>query len=226
MSSLDLTLAESLLLLALKDDSGERRGTFLEYALVGAGLTELLLAGRIAEAGDPPKNLQLINSQPVGDPFTDACLVRFAERGSGKNAKTYIQSLGGKSGLLTPLYERLIERGILDEQTSKVLWVFEHTTWPEADGRPERELKARLLKTITGSGHVDVRDAAIIALAQGADVLKYNFDRDVLKRHEDRIKKIAKGDLLPPNAAIATIRAMQSAVIIAAIMPAIFVAAT
>jgi len=47
----------------------------------------------------------------------------------------------------------------------------------------------------------------------------------MLKTHKDRIKAIAEGGLLPPNATKAAIENMKSAVMIATIVPAI-VAAT
>ena len=223
MSVSDLTLPESLRLLALMDDTGEKRGSYLEYALAGAALTELVLAGRLTESG---KKLDVASQAPLGDPYLDGILAAVAEKGSGKNAKDYVQHLGGKSALAKPLYERLVERGILGEQTAKILWVFDHKTWPQANPQPERQLIARLRTAITGSGLVDTRDSALIALADKIGVLHHNFDKDDLKRHKDRLKRIKERGLLPPNAAIETIKGLEAAVMIAAIMPAIIVSTT
>lgn len=223
MANTDLTIPESILLLALHDDSGEKRGTFLEYALAGAALTELVLQNRLKESG---KKLEIASAAPVGDPFIDTCLAAVEVTGPGKEAKAYIQHIGGKKDLFEPLYDGLVRRGILDEQTSKIFWVFNHTKWPERNPAPEKALEARLRLAITGSGAVDARDGAIIALAHHTDILKYNFDRDLLKQHKDRLKKIAEGALLPPTAAKETIDAMTTAVMIAAIMPAIIVTTT
>lgn len=219
----DLTIPESILLLALNDDNGEKRGTFLEYALAGAALTELVLAERLVETG---KKLEIASEAPTGDGFLDGCLAAIVAKGSGKDAKTYIQHIGGKRELLAPLYEQLVSRGILDEQAVKVLWVFNHTIWPEKNPAPEKALEARLRMAIAGSGTVDERDGAIIAIASHTDILKYNFDRDLLKQHKDRLKKIVDGDLLPPNATKQTIDAMTAAVVIAAIIPAVIVTTT
>jgi len=223
MAATDLTIPESLLLLALNEETGERKGTFLPYALAGAALTELLLQGRLAEAGHPAKKLEIVDSTPTGDAFLDSCLERVAEKGSGKDARAYIESLGARANLLHPLYDRLTDRGILSEQKSKMLFVLTRTTHPEADHAPEQALKDRLAKAIAGDGHVEERDSVIIALALHTDILKYNFDKDELRKNKSRIKKIADGNLLPPNAAIKTIHAMQAAVMIAAIVPAIVV---
>ena len=224
MSHPDLTIPESVLLLALNDETGERKGNYLSYALAGAALTELILQGRLAEVGDPPKKLAVVGDKPVGEPHLDACLEAIVAKGSGKNARAYIEAIGVKPSLSHPLFERLVGRGILSETRSKVLLFFTHTTYPEANPAPEAVLKERLLKAITGIGPVDVRDGAIIALAHHVDVLKYNFDRDLLKSRKDRIKAIAEGGLLPPTATKAAIEGMQSAVMIATLVPIIVVA--
>lgn len=225
MTDNDLTIPESILLLALQDETGERKGDYLTYALAGAAVTELVLQGRLRELGDPPKKLAIVDTKPTGDAYLDACFQVMLEKGSGKDARDYIETIGGKSELTHALYDQLIGRGIVSETKSKVMLFFTRTTYPEANPAPEQALEKRLLGVITGSGHVDLRDGAIIALAHHVDILKYDFDRGVLKTHRDRIKAIAEGGLLPPNAAKAAIESMKSAVMIATIVPAI-VAAT
>ncbi len=219
----ELSIAESILLLALHDATGERKGNFLEYALAGAALTDLLLAGRLREAGDPPKRLELVDATPMGDPYIDACLEVLAAKGSGKKAESYVETLGNKSSLLRILLEQLARRGIVSMKTKKVFFFFTKTTYPEADPSAERALKARLEHVMFGDGEVDIRDSVIIALAHHTGILKENFDRDKLKTHKKRIEDIAKGELLPQSAAIETIKAMQAALVLVAIMPAIAV---
>lgn len=221
MTADTLSIPESILLLALRDDTGEKRGSFTEYALAGAALTELVLQKRLTEKG---KKLEIASTAATSDAFLDGCLAAIADKGSGKDAKSYVQHIGGKKPLLAPLYEGLVQRGILSEQTVKVLWVFDRTVWPERNPKPERELEARLRMAIAGSGSVEPRDGAIIAIALHADILRHNFDQDLLKQHKDRIRKIAAGDLLPPNATKDVIEATKTAVMVAAIMPAIIVA--
>jgi golgi phosphoprotein 3 len=225
MTTNDLTIPESILLLALADQTGEIKGEYLNYALAGAALTELVLQGRLAELGDPPKKLSIVDAKPTGDPYVDACLEAVIAKGTGKDARVYIETIGAKGSLTHPLYDRLTERGIVSEEKSKVLLFFTRTTYPEANPAPESALEKRLLGVITGSGPVDVRDGAIISLAHHVDILKYDFDRDVLKARKDRIKAIAEGGMLPPDATRAAIENMKAAVMIAVIVPAI-VAAT
>lgn len=227
MPSKDLTIPESVLLLALADDTGEKRGAYLNYALAGAALTELVLHGRLVELIEPPKppkKLSIRSKSSVRDPFIDACMEVVADKGTDKEARAYIDSIAGKPSLTRDLYERLVKRGILSEAQSKVLF-FTVKKYPEANPAPEKALKDRLRKAIAGTGPVDVRDAAIIALAHHSDLLPHNFERDFLKAHKARIKDISTGGLLPPNATKAAIEAVQAAVMIATLVP-VMVAAT
>jgi len=219
----DLTIPESVMLLALNDETGKRKGQFLEYALAGAGLTELLLAGRIREMGDPPKRLELADPTPLGDPYVDACLNVFQEQGSGKKAQRYIEKIGGKSEHLRLLLNRLVERGILSIVEKKVFFFFTSKAYPEADPSAERDLKARLEAAMFGTGEVNERDTVIIALAHHTEILKDNFDREKLRAHKARIKEIVEGGLLPATAAAETIKAMHAALFVAVILPAVIV---
>lgn len=219
-----LTIPESVLLLALNDETGERKGTYLNYALAGAALTELVLKGRLAQLDEPAKSLAIVSTRPVGDAYIDACLDAVIARGSDLKARTYIEHLGVKPSLPHKVYERLIERGIVSESKSKILFVTVKK-YPEANPAPEDALKARLEKIISGTGPVDVRDAAIIALALHAGLLPHNFDAGLLKTHKARIKAISEGGLLPPNATKAVIDGMQAALVIATLIPVIVVAA-
>jgi len=69
-----LPLQEEILLLALRD----REGTFapcshLPYALAGAMLAELLLAGRIrVDEADRKRRVQVMDPKPLGEPVGKA----------------------------------------------------------------------------------------------------------------------------------------------------------
>jgi Golgi phosphoprotein 3 GPP34 len=220
-----LTIPESVLLLALADESGERRGNYLTYALAGAALTELVLKSRLAEAEKPAKTLAIVSTSPVRDPYIDACLDIVIAKGTDKVARVYIETIASKLSRPHELFERLVARGILSEAKSKVLF-FTRTTYPEANPAPERMLKERLSKAIKGTGTVDERDAAIIALASHSDLLPHNFDRELLKTHKARIKAISEGGLLPPNATKAAIAGVQAAVMIATLVPVMVAASS
>ena len=221
----ELTIPESVLLLALNDETGECKGAYIDYGLAGAALAELVLQGRLAEIGDPPRKLAVVDTKPVGDGYIDACLKVVSACSAERNAREYVNALAGNSELTHPLYDRLAERGIVSETKSKILF-FTRTTYPEANPVPERELKRRLRAVIAGNGPVDVRDGTIITLAYYSDILQHNFERDLLKAHKERIKAIAEGGMLPSSATKSAIEAVQAAVMIAAMIPIMVVAAT
>ena len=216
MTSVQLTIPQCVLLLALNETSGERKGKFLAYALAGAGLAELALLERIKVAEQSHKRFEIISSTPVGEPYLDACLEIIAAKGSGKLAKSYVNAIGRKSGLLKLLFDSLVQRGVLMEREQKVLFFFTRRLYPESDPYAETELKARLEAVITGVEEGDERDHVIIALAYHAGVLKYNFDKQFLKTHKARIKSIVDGETLSARAVADVIKALEAAAAVAA----------
>jgi hypothetical protein len=76
-------------------------------------------------------------------------------------------------------------------------------------------LKIQLEDAMFGTAPVDERTCAIIALAESADVLRHNFDRQKLKANKDRIKAITAGDLYAAGATAKAIKAAQAAIIAA-----------
>jgi siroheme synthase len=57
-------------------------------------------------------------------------------------------------------------------------------------------------------------------------LLKANFAPEELQQHKNRIKQLAKGDILAAGATQSAIQAVQAAIMVAAIMPAMTVATT
>ena len=70
-----LFLHEEIMLLALRDEKGTFEfGSMYNYALAGAILAELLLAGRISVESGKKKLIDLMSREPMGDPVIDECL--------------------------------------------------------------------------------------------------------------------------------------------------------
>ena len=66
---------------------------------------------------------------------------------------------------------------------------------------------------------LDARTVVLISLASGSDILRHTFGRKELKPRKARIEKIANGDMTG-KATREVIAACQTALIVAAIMPA------
>ena len=68
--------------------------------------------------------------------------------------------------------------------------------------------------------------AVLIALASHGGLLKANFAPDELRQHKKRIKQLADGDILAAEATQSAIQAVQTAIFVAATVPAIMTATT
>ena len=83
------------------------------------------------------------------------------------------------------------------------------------------ELVARLKRAIfTATGDVAPRTVVLVALADASGILKKIFDKGRLKDRKDRIKKLTEGQATGQMTREA-IQAMQAAVMVCCIMPAI-----
>jgi len=70
-----MLISEELFLLLTKDSGKpESRMTYPSYGLIGALLTDLLLAGRISLTEDRSPRVYIINSGPTGHPVLDWAL--------------------------------------------------------------------------------------------------------------------------------------------------------
>ena len=122
--------------------------------------------------------------------------------------------------------EQLAKRWILRIDEDKVLGIFTRKIYPEVDPRPERELIERLRQAIFGDGgEIDPRTVVLLSLANSADLLKLVFDKKQLKSRKARIEQVVNGDLTG-KATNEAIQAMQAAVMVACILPAITVSIT
>ncbi len=218
-----LNLPESLLLLALNDETGERFVSYVDYALGGAGFAELILRGVLMPSQEKDGRFSWGDKGPTGDAFLDRCRDIIDKTGVGKDPKTLVAAIGKKSGVSQPLIDNLVARGVLHERTKKVFFFFTQKIYPEADPSAERELKARLAQVMFGNGDAGPEDSVLVALAKNMDLLKRNFDKDQLRQHKTRIEAIAKGDQLAATATKAAIDAVHAAIFVTVILPAVII---
>jgi len=117
--------------------------------------------------------------------------------------------------------QQLCRRGILRAAEDKVLLIFTRKIYPEVNPEPERKLIERLRQAIfTESRDVDPRTVVLVSLANNTGLLKAVFDNKKLKGRKARIEEIINGEITG-KAAKEAIEAMQAAVMVACIMPAI-----
>ena len=196
------TLGEQIMLLSLDDESGvAKEQSSVHYAVAGAVLTELALAGRIAvgEEGDREGRVLLRDAEAVGDAAADLVLERVAARdGKGskpQKPKDWIFLTAGKCVEATRT--SLVDKGFVREERKKFLGVIPAgTRYPEADGAAERELRAELSSVVLGGAEPDDRLGALIGVLHGAKLVKLAFpdaSGAELKQVQERMKDIAEG---------------------------------
>jgi len=223
----NLFLHEEIMLLALRDEEGTiASGTMYQYAIGAAILAELLLNKRIA-VGEPrrKKLVDLMSPQPLGEPLIDQCLEKISNKKRRASLQTWVSRFAGVKNLKHRVAQQLCERGILRASEDTILLLFTRKIYPEVNPEPERKLIERLRQAIfTDSRDVDPRTVVLVSLANSTGLLKVVFDKKKLKGRKARIKEICDGEITG-KAAKEAIEALQAAVMVCCIVPAITTAA-
>jgi len=223
MISKDLNLYEEVLLLALRDQEGTFfSSTMFSYALGGAILSELLLHKRVKSVETRWSTLlEITDPTSIGDPLLDLALEKIKQTKRRASLQTWITRFTSIRDLKHKIAHQLCRKGILREDEEKILLLFTRKIYPEVNPIPERKLIQRIHHAIfSDAREIDPRTVVLIALSHHSELLKNNFDRKELRRKKQRINEIINGNLVG-KAAKEAIEAVQAAVVIAAVMPAI-----
>jgi hypothetical protein len=213
----DLSLPEQILLLALRDEKGtvEHRAHMYSYALGGAILAELTLAGRIRIGEEKKHVVDAAAPQALGDPLLEECRAAIAGAARRKSAKAWVSRFAGIRRLKHRVAESLCGKGILRNEDDQVLLIFTRKIYPVTDPEPERLLVERMREAIFGEAErLDPRTALVVALAHAADLLPIHFPKKELKRRKERLARIVEGDPIG-GATQAVVQAVKAAVIAA-----------
>lgn len=196
-----MLIAEDLLLLLTKDDTGKlvAASTEVDVALGGAMLIELTLMERVdltAEGqGVRPGRLVVRDAGATSDALLDDALRTVADK-EGKKPQAVVTPLG--KGLRKRLYERLVDRGILRAESGKVLGVFPTQQWPAQDAAHEDAVRVRLVHALRVGAADDDRVAALVSLLNALRSVHKVVDPDEIglskKELGARAKQIAEGD--------------------------------
>ena len=221
-----MKLYEGLVLLALQEETGNTKGSHLEYTIAAAIIAELLLLKRIRVNADNKDKVEVLDNSPTGDTVMDEALQKMADRKRADTIKNWVSHIAQISKLKHKVAEQLVADGIITSEEKKVLWIFSYKVYPEANPEPERKLRSEMRRLVRDKPlEIDPRIALTVSLAKSSDLLKSVFSKDELKTHKERIEKIAKGEELGAVTQ-AVIDAVQAAVLVAVMMPAIMAATT
>ncbi|MXW41544.1 MAG: GPP34 family phosphoprotein [Acidimicrobiia bacterium] len=190
-----LRFVEEILLLMLRDD-----GKFnnipqpaIDRAVAGAVLMELAMENRI---DTDLEQLMVVDSTPVGDSMLDTTLAQIVST-EDKNARHWVEEISRQaSDIREEALNRLVERGILERQDDRFLWVFRSRRYPVIDGESEREVKLRIMGVLFSNEIPSPRDVVIICLAHSCGIFREMLSKRELDQATDRIEQVRKLDLI------------------------------
>lgn len=192
-----MLIAEDLVLLAYDDETGRPLidGTRLEYGLAGALLLELSVLGKVSVAGpgEEVKRDRLVvrDAAPVGDDILDHALAELADD-EGRKPKSVLGAL--RKGVRDRLLRRLADRGLLREESGKVLGIFPTTRWPAEDASHEAAVRQRLRDVLVTGLEPDPRTASLVSLLLAVDGLRKAVPSDDHRAVKRRAKEISEGE--------------------------------
>ena len=191
-----LRFVEEIILLLLRDDEGRFMhipSWTLDYAVAGGVLMDLALEYRI---DTDLENLMLLDATPVGDSLLDSTLAEI-QAGERQTTRYWVEHTAERAYTIRELaLNRLIERGILERQEDRFLWVFRSRRYPLIDGKAEREVKMRIMGVLFSDEIPDPRDVMLICLADACDIFKEMLTRQELTKASERIDQVRKLDLI------------------------------
>ncbi len=192
-----VTFAEEILLLS-HDETRERfldvSELLINTALAGAVLMDLAMRDRI---DTDLERLSVIDRTPTGEPLLDDVLADLADGSGGPSTADWLETLRHRGPeLYGAALDRLVERGILRVENSRVLWAFETRRYPIVDAHEQQEVKLRIGELLRSDEIPDPRDIMIIALADSCGLLERVFPAHELRRARPRIEQITRLDLI------------------------------
>ena len=219
----NLFLYEEIMLLALKDEEGTiASGAMYNYAVGGAIIAELLLSQSIAV--DPVKKKKLVsvlNTDQFNDSLIDEWVIKMSSAKRRKTIQDWVSRIASTKDLKHRVALQLCQRGILKMDEKTILLLFTQRIYPEINPEPEQEIINRLYNAIfTDTDDIDAQTVVLLSLAKSANILPVIFGKREIKQRKKRIEQIVNGEIAG-KATKEAIDAMQAAVMVACIMPAI-----
>ena len=193
-----LRFPEELMLLILDDEDGKFARVpdrQLRYALAGGVLMDLALENRI---DTDLKQLMLVDSTPLGDSLLDPTLADIAAAKETHDARFWVErtALRSADAIREAALDRLVERGILQRQEDRFLWVFKSRRYPVIDDRLEREVKLRIMEILFSDEIPTPRDVVIIGLAHACNLFEQILSAREVEHIAPRIDEVRRLDLI------------------------------
>ena len=215
------TLADELMLLAITEKGDVSTSTWLrlDNGVAGAPLMDLALAERVRLEDDV---LVVADGRPTGDAPLDATLSEIAGD-EPRSPKDWIARLA-KAESHQAVVASLREQGVLREERSKVLGIFNRSRDLEADPGPEREVRGRLHAALVEGGPLDARTASLASLVSATELVGEVFpDKEERKAAKRRLDELKEGDELRDALGAANQAAVEAMLVAVTLMVSVSV---
>lgn len=195
-----MLIVEELHMLLLRPDGRVESPVSVNrlYGEVAAVIVDLALHGRISVSDEKNPIVDIVSTEPTGNPILDTTLQRLVPL-RGKRLQSLV--VRPKLDPLEVVVESLIAQGVLIRGERGFFgWGAART--PESDSAPEQMLRARLAAVLAGTGAPTQADLALLSILQNLNaahgILRDQCDglsaRDLKRRIEDLTAGAAVGD--------------------------------
>jgi Golgi phosphoprotein 3 len=190
-----LSMAESLVLLALDDEKGTvgwQNYDELDIGLAGALLADLALRGRIGVDG---KRVRLLDSSQVIEPLLDEALTLVAGSSKERDPKGWVQETFHQvKHARDRTCAGLAEQGILRREEHTTLLIFRRARYPSSDREPEYALRAALQAAVAAPKPPESRLLVLLSLARACGVVDTLFAKAERKGARKRVAALVNGE--------------------------------
>ncbi len=221
-----MLIVEELHMLLLRPDGRIESAVSVNrlYGEVAAVIVDLALHGRIRLTEEKNPVVEIVSTEPTGNPILDSTLARLVPL-RGKRLQSLV--MRPKLDPLEVVVESLLVQGVL-VRGERGFFGWGSARTPESDPTPEQLLRSRLADVLAGRAAPSQADAALLSILQNLNaahaILREECGGASARELKRRIDEIAAGSAAG-NAVATAVTTAISAALMAAMAPVI-VAAT
>jgi hypothetical protein len=213
-----VTLAEELALLSCDDAEGTPLGdpSKVAFAIVGAHLLDLAMAGRI----DVPADRVVVrDSAPIGDAAPDQVLDAIVSDKRQHKPSHWLWRLSTTSAQTT--MNSLVDKGLVRQEARRTLVLFRTYRYPASDGVTKAELRERLHAVVVDGAEPDTRTAALVGIVHAAGLSRQTFPDADHRAVAQRVERIGESAGRWAGEAVRSTVEATSAAVYAAVVAAV-----
>lgn len=221
-----MLIVEELHMLLLRPDGRVESAVSVNrlYGEVAAVLVDLALHGRISVSDEKNPVVDIVSTEPTGNPILDTTLQRLVPM-RGKRLQSLV--VRPKLDPLEIVVESLVVQGVL-VRGERGFFGWGSARTPESDPAPEQVLRSRLAAVLAGTGAPTQADLALLSILQNLNaahaILRAECGDASARDLKKRIEQLTAGSPTGDAVAKAVNDAIAAAMV--AIMTPTIVAAT